>query len=86
MLGDGAISLGVEEVDSAQVRCRVLTGGFVQGRPGVHLPSERLRLTTPTDDDLVFGAAMIVTAICAHNIAERRRMRALAVNTFTQTA
>ena len=34
----------------------------------------------------VFGAAMIVTAICAHNIAERRRMRALAVNTFTQTA
>jgi len=58
VLGDGAISLGVESVDATHVHCRVLTGGFVQGRPGVHLPSERLRLTTPTDDDLVLGAAM----------------------------
>ena len=30
----------------------------MQGRPGVHLPSERLRLTTPTEDDLVLGKAM----------------------------
>ncbi len=58
VLGDGAISLRVESVADPEVRCVVLTGGAVQGRPGVHLPSERLRLTTPTDDDLVLGKAM----------------------------
>ena len=58
VLGDGAISLRAEEVGETEVRCVVLTGGAVQGRPGVHLPSERLRLTTPTDDDLVLGKAM----------------------------
>ena len=58
VLGDGAISLRAEEVDEHEVRCVVLTGGHVQGRPGVHLPSERLRLTTPTADDLVLARAM----------------------------
>jgi pyruvate kinase len=58
VLGDGAISLQVAEVDAHAAHCRVLTGGPVQGRPGVHLPSERLRLTTPTDDDLRYAVAM----------------------------
>ena len=58
VLGDGAISLRADSVDPDGVHCVVLTGGMVQGRPGVHLPSERLRLTTPTDDDLVLGLAM----------------------------
>jgi pyruvate kinase len=58
VLGDGAISLRAEAVDEREVHCVVLTGGMVQGRPGVHLPSERLRLTTPTADDLVLGKAM----------------------------
>jgi pyruvate kinase len=58
ILGDGAITLRVVHMtgDSAQVM--VETGGRAQGRPGVHLPSERLRLTTPTDDDLVLADAM----------------------------
>ena len=58
VLGDGAISLEVTGVDAATVHARVLTGGRVQGRPGVHLPSERLRLSTPTDDDLRLAVAM----------------------------
>ena len=58
VLGDGAISLRADSVEPDGVHCVVLTGGRVQGRPGVHLPSERLRLTTPTDDDLVLGRAM----------------------------
>jgi len=58
VLGDGAISLEVTEVEGAHVHARVLTGGRVQGRPGVHLPSERLRLSTPTDDDLRLAVAM----------------------------
>ncbi|MGB8860019.1 MAG: pyruvate kinase [Ilumatobacteraceae bacterium] len=58
VLGDGAISLRADAIEDGEVKCVVLTGGAVQGRPGVHLPSERLRLTTPTDDDLVLGKAM----------------------------
>lgn len=58
VLGDGAISLRADAVSDTCVDCVVLTGGTVQGRPGVHLPSERLRLTTPTEDDLVLGRAM----------------------------
>ncbi len=58
VLGDGAISLLAMSVDEHEVACVVLTGGPVQGRPGVHLPSARLRLTTPTADDLVLGKAM----------------------------
>lgn len=58
VLGDGAISLRVDGVTDREVQCTVLTGGHVQGRPGVHLPSERLRLTTPTDEDLRLALAM----------------------------
>jgi pyruvate kinase len=58
VLGDGAISLLVTGVGATDATCQVLTGGRVQGRPGVHLPSERLRLTTPTDDDLRYARAM----------------------------
>jgi pyruvate kinase len=58
VLGDGAISFIVDEVTEYLVCCTVVTGGKVQGRPGVHLPSERLRLSTPTDDDLLLGRAM----------------------------
>jgi len=58
VLGDGAISLIVDSIDGDDVRCTVATGGRVQGRPGVHLPSARMRLSTPTDDDIVLGCAM----------------------------
>ncbi len=58
VLGDGAITLAVQEVTPAEARCVVLTGGRVQGRPGVHLPSERLRLTTPTEEDLEYAVRM----------------------------
>jgi pyruvate kinase len=58
VLGDGAISLQVTGVADGSVHAVVVTGGRVQGRPGVHLPSERLRLTTPTDRDLELAVAM----------------------------
>ena len=58
VLGDGAITLEVHEVTAEHADAVVLTGGTTQGRPGVHLPSERLRLSTPTDDDLVLARAM----------------------------
>ena len=58
VLGDGAISLGVERVDADGAMCRIRTGGHTQGRPGVHIPAERLRLTTPTSEDLELAAIM----------------------------
>ncbi|MBA2281106.1 MAG: pyruvate kinase [Actinomycetota bacterium] len=51
-LGDGLISLEVVDRSMDGWRATVLSAGRVMGRPGVHLPAERLRLSTPTDDDL----------------------------------
>ena len=59
VLGDGAITLGVEQITADGVECLVRSGGHAQGRPGVHLPSERLRFQTPTQEDLVLAAAMV---------------------------
>ena len=45
VIGDGAITLDVEKITSTGADCRVRSGGHTQGRPGVHLPSDRLRIT-----------------------------------------
>jgi pyruvate kinase len=58
ILGDGAISLRITEVSERSALAVIETGGRTQGRPGVHLSSERLRLTTPTDEDLVLAEAV----------------------------
>jgi pyruvate kinase len=52
ILGDGAIVLRVTEMGPDAAVARVEAGGPTQGRPGIHIPAERLRLTTPTDHDL----------------------------------
>ena len=52
VLGDGGISLVVVAVDDDGVLTGVETGGHVQGRPGVHLPSVRLKMRAPTAEDL----------------------------------
>ena len=63
VIGDGAISLEVRAVTARGAECQVLSGGHAQGRPGVHLPSERLRITTPTDEDLAMAAAMAAEGV-----------------------
>jgi pyruvate kinase len=63
VLGDGGISLQATALTGAWAECAVLTGGHVQGRPGVHLPSERLRLSTPTHDDLRLALAMAAEGV-----------------------
>jgi len=58
-IGDGTIVLDVvEHLDSA-LKARVMFGGTVQGRPGLHIPSDRLKLTTPTANDLRLLDAMV---------------------------
>ncbi|MGH9245591.1 MAG: pyruvate kinase [Acidimicrobiales bacterium] len=51
-LGDGAIVLRVERCMPDRLLTRVVSGGRLQGRPGVHLPADRLRVSTPTAEDL----------------------------------
>ena len=52
VLGDGAVTLRVVEAGATPVLAVVEHGGRIQGRPGVHLPAEKLRLATPTEEDL----------------------------------
>jgi pyruvate kinase len=58
VIGDGAITARITAVDGARAVAQVLTGGRVAGRPGVHLPATRLRLRTPTAEDLVLARTM----------------------------
>ncbi|CAN5608743.1 pyruvate kinase [soil metagenome] len=58
ILGYGAISMRVVEHHGTSVLARIETGGRTQGKPGVHLSSERLRLATPTAEDLVLAEAV----------------------------
>ncbi len=58
-LGDGNIAMSVEGVSGDAVATRVVRGGLVQGRPGLQVPSERLRLPTPTPEDLRLADAFV---------------------------
>jgi pyruvate kinase len=58
VIGDGAITLEVQAVGDHGLECQVRSGGHAQGRPGVHLPSDRLRISSPTPEDLELAAAM----------------------------
>ncbi len=51
-LGDGAVTLVVTTTGDGTCHATVIAGGLVQGRPGVHVPSSRLRMRTPTAQDL----------------------------------
>jgi pyruvate kinase len=52
VLGDGTVTLEVTGVGPDSVRAQVRSGGRLQGRPGVHLPSDRWLPPIPTEDDL----------------------------------
>ena len=63
VLGDGNIMLRVSSVGRQAVIAQVVTGGRVQGAPGVHVPSERLSASTPTPDDLLFAEQMAAAGV-----------------------
>ena len=50
--GDGAIDIEVVDTTGDHLGAVVSHGGRLSGRPGVHIPSERLRVSTPTTEDL----------------------------------
>lgn len=51
-ISDGSIVLEVQDLRNDALSATVLYGGTVQGRPGLHIPSDRLRINTPTAHDL----------------------------------
>ncbi len=51
-LGDGGITLSVEEVHADRAVARIRSGGRMVGRQGVALPTTRFPLESPTEDDL----------------------------------
>jgi len=51
-LGDGAVELLVRAAGPDRATVEVLSGGWVQGRPGLSLPSGSLTIDSPTPRDL----------------------------------
>jgi len=51
--GDGNVVAEVQQLTDDTIEATILHGGEVSGRPGLHIPSDRLTVATPTDDDLV---------------------------------
>jgi pyruvate kinase len=51
LIGDGGITLRADAVGRGFATAEVVSGGRATGRPGFHIPSERLRLRTPTERD-----------------------------------
>ncbi|HEC08635.1 MAG TPA: pyruvate kinase [Acidimicrobiales bacterium] len=61
--GDGSVVAVVEDSDGDSLKARVVFGGKLQGRPGLHIPSDRLRLTAPTDNDLKLLDAFVTEGV-----------------------
>lgn len=57
--GDGAVAAEVVERHGDHLEALVTHGGLLQGRPGVHIPSDRLRIPSPTPLDLQMLDAFI---------------------------
>ena len=51
-LGDGGVTLAVEEVHADRAVARIRSGGRLVGRQGVALPTARFHLESPTKEDL----------------------------------
>lgn len=62
-LGDGAITLKVVAIREDHATASVESGGRVNGSPGVHIPSDAMRLTTPTDEDLSLAETMAAAGV-----------------------
>ncbi len=50
--GDGAVTVQSLGRSGDRIEVRVIHGGMLKGRPGLHIPSDRLRISTPTPEDL----------------------------------
>ena len=58
-VGDGRVVLSVVDKDGDRLKATVMHGGVLSGCPGVHIPADRLRVSTPTPEDFVALDAFI---------------------------
>lgn len=58
-VGDGGVALRVTSNDGVSLKATVSGEGLMQGRPGLHIPSDRLTMGTPTAEDLYFLDALV---------------------------
>lgn len=63
VFGDGAVQVQVIGHERDRLRARVLHGGRLTGRPGIHVPSDRLRIPTPTPEDFRFLDAFVEVGV-----------------------
>ena len=61
--GDGIVMAEVIDRKADCLEARITHGGLLQGRPGVHIPSDRLRIASPTSEDLRMLDAFIEEGI-----------------------
>ena len=52
-IGDGGAVLEVTDKKADKMLANVVAGSTLRGRPGVHIPSDRLQIPTPTPEDFV---------------------------------
>lgn len=83
VLGDGSVRLVAVENDGSRLMVEVEHGGRIQGRPGVTLPSAKLRVSVPTDQDIALleglaGELDFVAASFVRSADEVAAVKALA--------
>jgi len=62
-IGDGGAILQIADRDVDKLRAEVVYGSTLRGRPGVHVPSDRLQIATPTPDDFVALDAFVESGV-----------------------
>lgn len=62
-LGDGNIVFSVRDKNATELHAIVIRGGLAQGRPGLQVPSDRLRISTPTPEDFKLADAFIEAGV-----------------------
>ena len=62
-IGDGGAILEVTDKQIDKMLANVVHGSTLRGRPGVHVPSDRLQIPTPTPDDFVALDAFVEAGV-----------------------
>ncbi|MBD3187195.1 pyruvate kinase [Candidatus Bathyarchaeota archaeon] len=50
-INDGIVCLKVKEIEGTEIRCKVLSGGFISSKKGVNLPDTKISIRVPTEKD-----------------------------------
>ncbi|MCH1450378.1 MAG: pyruvate kinase [Acidimicrobiales bacterium] len=62
-IGDGGAVLEVTDKKAEKMLANVVAGSKLRGRPGVHIPSDRLQIPTPTPEDFVALDAFVEAGV-----------------------